>query len=101
MKRLAIILVMAASGVTAQESERDFEPLTRGIEKLLRDLFSEVEPALRELRETIDNLDEYEAPEMLPNGDIIIRRKTPLEPPSEPDEERQQPEGQTDEPIEL
>ena len=35
----------------------------------------ELEPALRELAGMIDDIRNYEPPEMLPNGDIIIRRR--------------------------
>ena len=34
---------------------------------------------LRDLMTLMGEVDNYNAPEMLPNGDIIIRRKTPLE----------------------
>ena len=100
--RLAFaILMLATVPALAQEVEDEPEPLTRGIEQMLQDLFSEIEPSLRQLRETIGNLDDYEAPEMLPNGDIIIRRKTPLDPELEQPEEPAEPEIETDEPIEL
>lgn len=78
MKRIALIMLLASTPVAAQDPEE--APEGRGIEELLRDLFSEVEPALRQLRDAIGGLREYHAPEMLPNGDIIIRRKTPLDP---------------------
>ncbi len=35
-------------------------------------------PALRELQGALQNLDAYHPPEVLPNGDILIRRKEPL-----------------------
>jgi hypothetical protein len=31
------------------------------------------------LQDALGNLNAYHAPEILPNGDIIIRRKTPAE----------------------
>lgn len=51
----------------------------------LRDLVEEMEPGLQDLRDLIGDMGAYHRPEMLPNGDIIIRRKTPLniEPPDE------------------
>ncbi len=98
MKWIAVILLLAASTAAAQDTEDAPGRLSQGIEQLLRDLFSEVEPALRDLRDKIDNLNEYEAPEVLPNGDIIIRRKTPLDPSPEPDEPR---ESTPDDSIEL
>lgn len=46
----------------------------------LRDLAQEMEPALQDLRDMIGDMGQYHAPEVLPNGDILIRRKTPLTP---------------------
>lgn len=37
------------------------------------------------LRMLMDQLQTYQAPEVLPNGDIIIRRRPPAEPPPRPD----------------
>ncbi len=53
--------------------------LGEGTRRLLQGLSSELGPALDALRERLDDLDAYYPPEMLPNGDIIIRRRTPLE----------------------
>jgi len=47
------------------------------MEPTLRDLAEQAQPVLRQLMELIDDIDAYEMPEKLPNGDIIIRRKTP------------------------
>lgn len=47
--------------------------------KDLRGLADEMGPAMGELRDMIGDFTKYHAPEMLPNGDIIIRRKSPLE----------------------
>lgn len=41
-----------------------------------------MEPALRELATMIGDAQNYHAPERLPNGDIILRRKVPLLPPA-------------------
>lgn len=51
----------------------------------LRDLAEEMAPAFAELQELIGDFSNYHMPEVLPNGDIIIRRKIPLmvEPPEE------------------
>jgi hypothetical protein len=99
VRRLAILLLLAGAPALAQDLEDAPGALERGIEQLLRDFFLEMEPRLRELRDAIGDLNNYEAPEMLPNGDIIIRRKTPLEPaPPEPDEEPEAGEG---EPVEI
>jgi len=47
--------------------------------KDLKGLAEEMAPALAELQDMIGDFTHYHAPEVLPNGDIIIRRKTPLE----------------------
>ena len=44
-----------------------------------RDFVAHMGPALAELLSKIDDITVYHPPEMLPNGDIIIRRKTPEE----------------------
>ena len=49
---------------------------------------AEMEPALEDLQGFVDNLNAYHPPEILPNGDILIRRKTP--------EEMGAPEGETE-----
>jgi hypothetical protein len=49
----------------------------------LRNMFESMGPAFLELQGVIGDLTNYHKPEVLPNGDIIIRRKIPLvvEPP--------------------
>lgn len=61
-----------------------FEGLGDEMEPALRELAENMEPALRELLGLIEDFDAYHMPEMLPNGDIIIRRKTPLVPEEAP-----------------
>jgi hypothetical protein len=87
-------LALAASPAFAQEEgggsttdmEEGFSLLEEGTKLLLRGLLSEMEPALRELEGALRELDAYHPPEVLPNGDIIIRRKVPLDPAPEPGE---------------
>ncbi|KZY33086.1 hypothetical protein A3731_03680 [Roseovarius sp. HI0049] len=66
---------------------RDLEGMAGEIEPALREFAQEMGPAFAELMAKVDDLSNYEMPEMLPNGDIIIRRKEPLEPesPEEPE----------------
>lgn len=49
------------------------------MEPALRDLAEGVQPALRELLDLVEDFDAYHMPERLPNGDIIIRRKSPMD----------------------
>jgi hypothetical protein len=53
-------------------------------QRMMRDLVDRVEPMAEKLRALVDDLDAYEAPEKMPNGDIIIRRK-PDAAPTDPD----------------
>ena len=58
--------------------------LAEGLEPTLRLLGEEVGPALAEVIGQIDSITYYELPEILPSGDIILRRRAdapPWEPP--------------------
>lgn len=57
----------------------EMEPALKDMHKGLGDAMEEIGPMLGQLVEMIGDVRNYEAPEMLPNGDIIIRRKTPDE----------------------
>ncbi len=80
---------------------KEMEPAFEGLEGLadqmgpaLKNFATEMGPKLTELLEQVDDWSAYTAPEMLPNGDIIIRRKPdhPMVPPEVPTE----PEPQID-----
>ena len=60
----------------------------------LSDMAEELGPALRDLRALIDDLGNYSAPERLPNGDIVIRRKPGAPPPGPPVVPEDAPEGE-------
>nr|WP_321510655.1 hypothetical protein [uncultured Celeribacter sp.] len=49
--------------------------LREGSRLLMEQFFQDMEPALEELEGFVDDLSLYEAPVILPNGDILIRRK--------------------------
>lgn len=62
--------------------------LMEGMEDALTELdqmAEDLSPVMEELRAMIGDLSAYHLPEVLPNGDIIIRRKIPLmvEPPGQ------------------
>lgn len=70
---------------------REMEPAVNDLKGLaetmgpeLRRFVEEMGPAFGELMGQIDDLNAYHPPEMLPNGDIILRRKTPKEPEAAP-----------------
>ena len=113
MKQIAAVLftcAVLAPAVHAEEAEEGMSLMERGAQMFLEGILKEMEPAIGELQGMADDmgpalrnfaaemgpklsalLDEiedwsvYEAPEVLPNGDIIIRRKpdAPLTAPSE------------------
>ena len=56
----------------------DPEALDGMMEDLMREFGPAIERALEGVREALGDLDAYLPPEMLPNGDIIIRRREPL-----------------------
>ena len=64
---------------------RDLEGLAQDMEPAVRNFVQEMGPAFADLMGQIDDLSNYHAPEILENGDIIIRRKTPLEDEVDPD----------------
>ena len=84
---LALVLALPAAAQDGDGVGEGFDLLSEGTRMLLEGLMNEIEPRFRELREAIEDLDAYHAPEILPNGDIIIRRKEPLEPPLPADPE--------------
>ncbi|MDJ0629177.1 MAG: hypothetical protein QNJ44_13045 [Rhodobacter sp.] len=84
MKRIAAYALcasLAATPLAAQDADSDLQEgmdlLSEGTKLLLRGLLGEIEPALRELEDALRDMNAYHPPEVLPNGDIIIRRKTP------------------------
>ena len=77
---LILVLALMALPLRAEESEPEGADLmAEALRLFMRGLMEEMEPALDDLSNLLDNLDAYHPPEMLPNGDIIIRRKTPEE----------------------
>jgi len=92
MKRAVLALCLMVSPAFADgETEQGFDLMQQGSRLLLRGLIDRIEPDLRalaeemgpallELQGVIGDLTQYLAPEVLPNGDIIIRRKVPLVP---------------------
>ncbi len=57
------------------EFEKLLEQFSEDSQAFLQDWLTQLTPMLESLREKVDDLSNYEAPEVLPNGDIIIRRK--------------------------
>lgn len=104
----AFALLLAFPGMAetpppaTEEVEEGFSLMEEGAKLLLKGLMSEMEPALDEMGKAlsavepalkdlqpkmmqllalVDDLANYEGPERLPNGDILIRRKPDAPPP--------------------
>lgn len=67
----------------------DLRGLAEEMRPALRSFVDEMGPALAELLDKVDDWTAYHPPEILPNGDIILRRKTP-------DEQLDEPQGEVD-----
>ena len=108
MKHVALALLLAvpaAAQETTSPSEDGSSSMEQGLRMFMDGLRDEVEPALRgfqglaenarpyledlqrNLSDVVEDVDAYAAPEILDNGDILIRRKEPLatEPETDPD----------------
>ena len=110
MRRFIILSAFAAFSGAAQAQEQDvpslmergfqlfleglmqevdpaldsIEDMIEGMEPALRSFANEMGPAMRELLDSVEDWSAYHPPEILDNGDIIIRRKEmPLPPPEE------------------
>ena len=94
----ALALAMPAAADTPEaEPEDGFSLLEEGAKIIMRSMLDEMEPALKDLKSDfgdaladmgpalrdlagqIGDIRNYHPPVKLPNGDIIIRRKTPQE----------------------
>ncbi len=104
-----VVTPALAQEETVPETEDGFSLIEEGARLLMQGLMTEIEPAIEDLHGTfeqmgpafaefaqsvgpafaellnqVDDLRNYEAPEFLPNGDIILRR-SPDAPPWIPD----------------
>ena len=107
--RLILALCLVAAPALAQETpappaaepDDGFNLMEEGMKLVMRGLMTEMQPALDEMGKAldevephlkdlgpklqqlialIDDIKNYDAPVMLPNGDILIRRNAPLVP---------------------
>ena len=112
---MSLVLALLAAPAVAQDSDADtgLSLMERGAQLFMEGILKEMEPAIEEfqgladdlapalkqfaqemgpkLGEILDQVEDWNAympPEVLPNGDIIIRRKPdhPLTPPDQPTE---------------
>lgn len=57
------------------------QPHLEGLAGAMQGTLQELSPALRELGGLVDDIENYQRPERLPNGDIILRRRADAPPP--------------------
>jgi hypothetical protein len=85
---LVAVLAVTVAPVRAQEQPKAPPPketLTEQTEKAFR---KSIETILKALEKLVDSVPIYEAPEVLENGDILIRRKRPDAAPREEKKEK-------------
>ncbi len=95
----AVLVLVLAPSTQAQAEDGEWPELRRFLEQFaeesqdfLEGWADDIAPLLEGLRGKVDDLSRFEPPEILPNGDIIIRRKPDL-PPDTPE---MTPEGTID-----
>ncbi|MFV0358299.1 AAA+ family ATPase [Tropicimonas sp.] len=69
-----------------QQVQPMMEEMATEMEPQLRAFAEQLMPLMQNFSELVGDLDNYEAPERLPNGDIILRRKKPVDPEVPPEE---------------
>ena len=79
MRRVVLILLCLATPALAQDDEQGIDLMSEALKLFMRGLMQEIEPAMEGMEGLLQDLSAYHPPEILPNGDIIIRRKTPVE----------------------
>jgi hypothetical protein len=60
---------------------RELEGLADNLQPALRSFAKEMGPALRDLLDTVEDWSAYEPPIILPNGDILLKRKPDMPTP--------------------
>lgn len=120
---IALALAVSASPAISQDADEDGSMMQRGLELFFEGLRDEMSPTLRDLQDLaaeygpamrrflaemgpaladvikeVEDWSRYEVPEILPNGDIIIRKKpdTPADPDDLADPDALPPAGPTD-----
>jgi len=97
MKHVALALMLLPAPALAQtppsDADKGLSLMQQGAALLFNHMLGQVDPSLQDMAQALkdaqpklmemlalmDDLKNYRAPEKLPNGDIILRRKTPAE----------------------
>ena len=74
MLRAILILIVLTTPVMADNHEQQGRDLmSEALKLFMRGLMAEMEPAMEGMEGLLEDLSAYHPPEILPNGDIIIR----------------------------
>ena len=79
MRWLPIVAMLSLATPLAAQEERGRDLMAEALRLFMQGFMAEMEPALEDLEGFLEDFNAYHPPEVLPNGDIIIRRKTPLD----------------------
>lgn len=74
-------LIERGIGMIFRRFWQDAAPEVEGLTRDLSGAMTRLAPALQDLGILVDDIRNYEAPERLENGDIVIRRRTGAPPP--------------------
>lgn len=72
-------LIEEGAKILLDQFFRKAEPAMKDMQDGLAQIMQDYGPVLKDLAAMAGDLHNYHAPEKLPNGDIILRRKTPAE----------------------
>ena len=93
MKALAILVALVLGLAAPARAE-----VPGRMSDLMGDLLGAVDPWFRDLGRLMGDLTGWHAPEVLPNGDILIRRRHPADPDQSPGASPDDGEAPDDEP---
>ncbi|MCV6592902.1 MAG: hypothetical protein OIF48_08130 [Silicimonas sp.] len=77
---LALSLALGAAAPALAEEEAGRDLMSEALRLFMRGLIQEMDPAIEGLEGLLDEFPGYHPPEVMPNGDIIIRKRQPGEP---------------------
>lgn len=80
MRIPSLILACTLAFPVVAEEHQGRDLMSEALKLFMKGLMQEMDPAIEGFEGLLDDLTAYHPPEVLPNGDIIIRRKEPLQP---------------------
>ncbi len=80
MRWLIFMAVLTVSTPIHADEHQGRDLMSEALRLFMKGLMEEMDSALDGIEGFLDDLSGYHPPEVLPNGDIIIRRRQPVEP---------------------